>query len=58
MELLGPNLEELLHFVGGKFSLKTIIMVAFQVNLITFLYTSSFTPLAFNGLASAGRRKP
>lgn len=31
MELLGPNLQDLLTLCGGKFSLKTSLLLAIQV---------------------------
>lgn len=31
MELLGPNLEHLLKLTGGKFSLKTVLIVGLQI---------------------------
>lgn len=38
MDLLGPNLEDLLGFCGRKMTMKTILMIAEQlVHLISYL---------------------
>ena len=31
MELLGPNIQDLLTLCGGKFSLKTSLLLAIQI---------------------------
>ena len=42
MDLLGPSLEDLYKFCGGRFSLKTTLMVGHQM-VITFLLSSDFS---------------
>ncbi|KAL2129647.1 hypothetical protein VTI74DRAFT_7504 [Chaetomium olivicolor] len=39
-ELLGPSLEDLLNYSGGKFSLKTVLLIADQaVSRITYIHS-------------------
>ncbi|XP_052627825.1 casein kinase 1-like protein 9 [Lactuca sativa] len=39
IDLLGPNLQELLHRCGGKFSLKTVLMLADQlIEAVEFMH--------------------
>jgi len=38
MELLGPNLEELLNFCGNKFSIPTTLAIADQMVFFIFQY--------------------
>ncbi|KAL7598278.1 hypothetical protein Lser_V15G23527 [Lactuca serriola] len=39
IDLLGPNLQELLHRCGGKFSLKTVLMLADQlIEVVEFMH--------------------
>lgn len=40
MQLLGPNLSELLCFCGNRFGLKTILMLADQMVFVGELYFS------------------
>ena len=43
MDLLGPNLEELFSFCGGRFSLKTVLMIAEQlISRIGHIHTKYF----------------
>lgn len=42
MEFLGPSLDDLLEFCGGKFSLKTVCMIALQlIDRIKFIHDNS-----------------
>lgn len=43
MELLGANLDQLLHKVSGKFSLKTVIQLADQmIDRIKFVHENDY----------------
>lgn len=43
MELLGANLDQLLHKVSGKFSLKTVIQLADQmIDRIKFVHENNY----------------
>lgn len=43
MELLGPNIQDLLTLCGGKFSLKTSLLLAIQIlEKIEFLHTKGY----------------
>lgn len=43
MDLLGPSLAELLYFCGNKFSLKTTLMIGFQmITRLQYLHDQSF----------------
>lgn len=42
-DILGPNLEDLLKIVGGKFSLKTVLMIVENcLNLLEILHEKSY----------------
>ena len=43
MELLGANLDQLLHKVSGKFSLKTVVQLANQmIDRIKFVHVNDY----------------
>ena len=43
MDLLGPSLAELFHFCGNKFSLKTTLMIGYQmVERLEYLHSKTF----------------
>eukprot|EP00828_Plagiopyla_frontata_P021528 TRINITY_DN28120_c0_g1_i1.p1 TRINITY_DN28120_c0_g1~~TRINITY_DN28120_c0_g1_i1.p1 ORF type:complete len:313 (+),score=64.09 TRINITY_DN28120_c0_g1_i1:108-1046(+) len=43
LDLLGPNLDDLLQFCGGKFNLKTVLMIADQMlNSIEYIHSKNF----------------
>ena len=43
IDLLGPTLEDLLQFCGGRFSLRTMSMVAIQmIQRIEFIHCKNF----------------
>ena len=44
MDILGPSLEDLYKFCGGRFSLKTTLMVGHQM-VITLYFTLSLHSL-------------
>ena len=43
MDMLGPSLQDLLTYCGGRFSLKTILMIADQLVRDCFSFFSHIT---------------